>query len=233
MMKTKIIPAMGALMMMSGAAYSADLYTPMPEPAPVYTGGWYFGAFGGANWLNKTSFDVDLAGLANVRNKYKTGYVVGGAFGYDFDRAMGPLGVRLEGELSYRRNGIDSHSIGGAVQPGSFGSTTAFAGMANLLFDIETGSPFSFYGGGGIGGAEVKFKNHGVAGPVTVVNDSSTKFAWQAIAGLGYEIAPGWTFDVQYRYFNVGDVSLTSNTGPSSKTSYKSHAVLGGIRWSF
>jgi len=68
------------------------------------------------------------------------------------------------------------------------------------------------------------------------MNDDDTVFAWQAIAGVGYEVSPGWVLDVQYRYFNASDVSLTSTPlagSVSSSTDYESHAVVAGIRWSF
>ncbi|MGB5215608.1 MAG: outer membrane beta-barrel protein [Anderseniella sp.] len=167
----------------------------MPEPAPVYTGGWYFSAFGGANWLDKTTFDIGVP----VRNSYDTGYVFGGAVGYDFGQAMGPLGMRIEGELSYRSNSVKSHSIdGGAPISDAQGKTTAFAGMANILFDLNTGMPFSIYGGGGIGAAKVSFDGHGVFGDPAVMDDDKTVFAWQAIAGMGYEITPDIVLDLQY-----------------------------------
>jgi len=104
--------------------------------------------------------------------------------------------------------------------------------MGNILFDLNTGSPFTIYGGGGLGVAYVEFDGHG-ADPGTVMNDDDTVFAWQAIAGMGYEISSNIVLDVQYRYFNASDVSLTSTTGPSSSTDYESHAVLGGIRFKF
>jgi opacity protein-like surface antigen len=224
--------AAGAMLLIGGSAKAADLYTPMPEPAPVYTGGWYFSAFGGANWLDKTSFDIGVP----VRNSYDTGYVVGGAVGYDFGQAMGPMGMRIEGEVSYRNNSVKSHVVDGVRVSGSdaFGETSALAGMANILFDLNTGMPFSIYGGGGIGAANVEFDGHGVTGNGVVMDDDQTVFAWQAIAGMGYEITPNMVLDLQYRYFNASSVSLTDESGLfSSSTDYKSHAVLGGIRFKF
>lgn len=225
------------ILMMETAAQAADLYAPAPMPA--YTGGWYFGAFGGANWLDKTSFDADIGATAplllSVTNKYDTGFLVGGAFGYDFGQALGPLGLRLEGEVSYRDNDIKSQALGGALVNSPKGETKAFAGMANMLLDFDFGGPFSLYGGGGIGAANVEFDNHGT-GTVTLMNDDDTNFAWQLIAGAGYEIAPGWTLDVQYRYFRVEDLSLTTTSGGgqlTSSTNYESHAILGGFRWAF
>jgi hypothetical protein len=125
----KLSAAVSALFLMSGAAHSADLYTPPPMPA--YTGGWYFSAFGGANWLDDTSFNIDPAGPAIVDNDYDTGFVVGGAIGYDVDsidrcNTLGKLlswGLILQGpawsfvqlpcnrtQLSLRMNGQVSSS---------------------------------------------------------------------------------------------------------------------------
>ena len=72
-MKIRVSAAVfGAVLLMSGSAYAADLYAPAPEPipapmpAPAPIGGWYFSGFGGVNWLDKTSFDVDLGGEAEL-----------------------------------------------------------------------------------------------------------------------------------------------------------------------
>jgi len=225
--------AASSILMMGAAVQAADLYTPIPDPVPVYTGGWYFSAFGGANWLDNTSFDTNAFGI--IDNSYDTGFVVGGAIGYDLGQTMGPFGVRLEAEFSYRNNDVDDHSVGGAILPNSFGSTSAMAGMGNVLFDLNTGSPFTIYGGGGLGVANVEFDGHGTNAAGTVMNDDDTVFAWQAIAGVGYEIAPSWVIDVQYRYFNAGNVSLTETIGGgnSSSTDYESHSVLAGFRVKF
>jgi OOP family OmpA-OmpF porin len=224
--------AASSILMMGAAAQAADLYSPAPMPA--YTGGWYFSGFGGANWLDSTTFDIQTSPPPiTVINEYETGFVVGGAIGYDFGQAMGPLGMRFEAEISYRDNDVDIHRSGGNSFPESVGSTSALAGMGNLLFDLNTGSAFTIYGGGGLGVANVEFDGHGTAPGAVLMSDDDTVFAWQAIAGVGYEISPGWMLDVQYRYFNATGVSLTAVNGASSSTDYESHAVLGGIRIKF
>ena len=223
--------AASSILMVGAAAQAADLYTPMPEPMPAYTGGWYFSAFGGANWLDSTAFGVFSGDDFFIKNKYDTGFVVGGAIGYDFGQAMGPLGMRLEAEVSYRDNDVDKHTIDGVAQTPSNGSTSALAGMGNILFDLNTGSPFTVYGGGGVGVANVEFDGHGTI--ATLMDDDDTVFAWQAIAGVGYEISPGWIIDVQYRYFNASDASLANNDNDTSSIDYESHAVLGGVRIKF
>lgn len=234
-MKTKIFSALvGAMFLAGGAAQAADLYT--PEAAPVTPSGWYFSGFGGANWVNSTDFDITAPVAANVVNSYDTGFVAGGAIGYDLGSLSGPFGMRLEGEFSYRGNDVESHNVGGGganALGAALGETNVIAGMANVLFDMDTGSPFEFYAGGGVGVANVDFDGHGIDGVGVVMNDDDTVFAWQLIAGVGFEIMPNMILDVQYRYFRADDVSLTAVSGASSSTDYESNAVVAGIRWSF
>lgn len=238
MTKIKLVgTAIAAMFLMSSATNAAELYT--PEPIPSAVSGWYFSGFGGANWSNSTDFDIDVTGVAtgNVVNAYDTGFLAGGAVGYDLGSVSGPIGIRLEGEFGYRSNDVKSHNIGGggpnAVGP-AFGDTNVIAGMANMLFDLNTGSPFILYGGGGVGVANVDFDGHGVQGVAVVMDDDDTVFAWQLIAGVGLEIMPNMVLDVQYRYFRADDVSLTAAiSGVTSSTNYESNAVVAGLRRSF
>ncbi len=234
-MKTKIISAVaGVFLLASGSAQAADLYT--PESVPVAQSGWYFSGFGGANWVDSTDFDITAPVAANVVNSYDTGFLAGGAIGYDWGSLSGPIGMRLEGEFSYRGNDVDSHNVGGGganALGAALGETNVIAGMANVLFDLDTGSPFEFYAGGGLGVANVDFDSHGVDVVGIVMNDDDTVFAWQLIAGVGFEIMPDMMLDVQYRHFRADDVSLTAVSGASSSTDYVSNAVVAGIRWSF
>ncbi len=239
-MKNTLVTTVSATALLLGVsastAWAADLDLAAPPPAAA-PGGFYVSAFGGANWLEDTDFLIDVGGgPVSVNNDYDTGFLVGGAFGYDFGAfAGGPFGVRLEGELSYRENDIDVHSVAGAALAGSDGDTSAFAGMVNVLFDLHLNSPFTVFAGGGIGAANVDFDGHSATAVGTVLDDDDTRFAYQFIGGVGYEITPAWVIDVQYRYFRVDNVDLTSNAGVAVSTDadYESHAVLGGIRWRF
>src|SRR5690606_25281334 len=60
-------------------------------------GGLYVGAFGGANWLQLSSYPRDFSA-----KEFQPGSVVGGALGY---RCVAPL--RIEAEMSYRENSLD------------------------------------------------------------------------------------------------------------------------------
>ena len=79
------------------------------------------------------------------------------------------------------------------------------------------------------------FDGYGVDGVGVVVDHDDTVFAWQLIAGAGYEIMPGLVADLQYRYFRADGVSLTSEEtfgSVSASTDYESHSAMIGFRWS-
>ena len=233
------VAAVIAVMAHAGVAQAAD-YGTYYDPMPSAPAGWYFSGFGGVNWLRDTVFDIDdsINGIVSVENEYDSGFVAGGAVGYDMGDLMGPVGLRLEAEFSYRSNDVDSHSVnGGAANElgAALGSTNVYAGMANMLFDLDTGTPISLYAGGGIGAADVAFNGHGVDGVGVVVDHDDTVFAWQLIAGVGYEIMPGLVADLQFRYFRADGVSLTSEEtfgSVSASTDYESHSAMIGFRWS-
>src|SRR5262249_30257529 len=73
---------------------------------PAQAGYIYLGAFGGATFpeqadVNSTILTTTLRG----HDDFDPGFVVGGAVGYRFD-----FGLRLEGEVAYRRNHYDVHN---------------------------------------------------------------------------------------------------------------------------
>ena len=67
---------------------------------------------------------------------------------------------------------------------------------------------------------------------------TTTEFAWQAGAGVGYAFSPNWSLDLGYRYVDAGEFrsSDTASDGSSGNTirgDLRSHVALLGIRYSF
>ncbi len=152
--------------------------------------GFYVGGFGGANFLQtkkKQEFEY----------KFRTGYAIGGFAGYKWCQ-----GFRAEGEVSYRHNRLKSIELleTDICMHGNFSS---WSFMANGLYDLNLGCWDSCYGaiipyiGGGIGYSHQKLKinSHGLH-----ASGTENGFAWQIIAGLGYEISPCTDIDVEYRF---------------------------------
>jgi len=112
-------------------------------------------ACGFAGIFNFSNSYVDLFGGYNFVSSYKnegvqiepeTGFVVGGVFGANFLTF-----IRLEEEISYRKNKFDFVMLNNTLVPIS-GSIEAISSMTNLIFDIRLlGDYFVPYLGAGLG----------------------------------------------------------------------------------
>lgn len=167
---------------------------------------WYAGGYGGFNYTH----DGDTGGGGNAT--YDFGYAAGGFFGY----AMGN-GVRLEGEVGYRSNDVDT--IGGVAVTAEL-DTLFF--MFNGFYDLPTDSAFAPYIGGGLGVAEAEFS---IGGQVY----SDTVVAFQVGAGVLLEVSPGLQMSVDYRLFGTDDLDIGAGLGLGG-VEYLNSAVLIGLR---
>ncbi|MBS0517517.1 MAG: P44/Msp2 family outer membrane protein [Proteobacteria bacterium] len=163
--------------------------------------GTYVGIETGLNWL-----------LTSGSYQSQTGYALGGKIGYDF------VGPRLEVEGLYRHN----NSSGWVNYPGAVtyvnGQINQFSLMTNALYDITPGAKFVPYVGGGIG---LAFIDPSVSAGCTMC---STQFAYQAMAGLGFNAAPNVRFNLETRYY-----------GTTNPTSYNNNniSLLAGVTYKF
>ena len=162
-----------------------------------------------------------------------TDHDIGGAFlataGYEW-----ASGLRVEGEIGYRINGMDEgtlesvdlSAVGGPVV-GGIGIATELSGsiqslsfMGNLAYSFDIGAGgLRPYVGAGVGVAllmaDAAIKIPAVLGaPVSeqqVVDDTATVFAYQVKVGVEYPIAEQWTMGLEYRYFGTVDPSYDDN----------------------
>jgi opacity protein-like surface antigen len=125
--------------------------------------------------------------------KSNAGYNVGARGGYQ----LGPW--RFEEEYSYRRNNAAEYDAGGGSTNGVSGNRHSNSIMTNVIYGFTTGWPITPHIGVGIGPMNV-FDGLKVAGREVFFNDSSWQFAYQAIAGLHYDINPVLALDLDYRY---------------------------------
>ena len=173
----------------------------------------------GAVWLN----DSDLSQSDGTKGsaEYDTGFGITGALGYDFGL------VRIEGEVGYRKNDYDRVSASGQNKVNSSGEVTNWDFMANAYIDIETGTQFTPYIGGGIG-ASFLDTSAVTAGGIEFESDDDTVFAYQGIAGLSYSFAEVWMVQVEYRFFGTDNPTFRN-----TESEYKSHNLFFGIRFNF
>ncbi|MDA8232608.1 MAG: OmpA family protein [Magnetospirillum sp.] len=178
---------------------------------------WYVSGDVGANYVQPYS--------AQVGPNSKTGYdwkVVGlGAVGYSFGAP------KVEFEAGYRSN--DASRVGGMSGSGDVGT---FSMMTNAIYDFMPTSTWHPFLGAGIGAAEVSMNDISSNG-AWQYSGTNWNFAYQAIAGLGYDIAQNLMLKAEYRYFATLDNSVTGIGGVTGKVPYQNHSILVGLTYKF
>ncbi len=182
--------------------------------------GPYLGLGAGINLQNTENY----SGLAAPNGMdYSQGVAVAGTFGYKYGN-----GIRVELEIAYRDNGVSS-----AFKGNGTGDDSAWTGMINGLYDIDTGGAITPYLGAGIGIIHV---DRGGTGNQTVtLNGTATEAAMQAIAGVSFAINYNLKLDLSYHYLTsfTDDSYSLSTTHASVNSDYESHTILAGLRWEF
>jgi len=197
------------------------------------TRGWYVGFEVG--WSGLQAFDSSGApGHIQFHTVPDPGFGGGGVGGYNFGR------VRFEGELVFRRHGVESLN----VQPGSIsfpnlsggahpeGNITSLALMTNAIVDIFPNRSWTPYLGGGVGGARIALNDLQVS-HTNFVNKSDLQFAYQGIAGVRYQVTERLSLDLDYRYFATTDPDFKDLGGIKFKTTYATHNAMLGFTYHF
>ncbi|MEO0398554.1 MAG: P44/Msp2 family outer membrane protein [Pseudomonadota bacterium] len=162
--------------------------------------------------------------------EFDTGYAVSGAIG----KYYGPF--RAEIEVAYQNVGVETHtgvsaagidlsaedagvlvsgapanlgvSVADLVADGQGQIDTIFV-MANVLYEFGMAGPLKPYIGGGIGigFADVNYSPSAVG----IIDDGSTEFAYQAMVGFAYTVAPRADVVLGYRYRATNDVGIEAS----------------------
>ena len=145
---------------------------------------------------------------------YKSGYLINGAVGLKADN------VRVEAEIGYHNNSVDTSIYSGPR--GAHVSLWSF--MANGYYDFYSkDSSVAPYVMGGLGVTDAS-----ISGGNWGSSSSSSEFAWQLGAGVGFKTADKVTFDIGYRYLSPADASFAG-----SKVSLASSNIIAGFRVAF
>lgn len=198
-------------MKMTRIAGTAALALPMlmAGNANATEPGAYVSFGGGVNWIGEVE-----SGGATL--DFESGYSILGAFGYNFGDTEGGIGnFRLEGEVSWTQNDLDSISAGG-VSANVGGELEQWGFMVNGLVDLFPDAGIRPYVGAGLGMIDGDVS--ATLGGVTV-SSSGTEFAYRGLAGLGVPLGENTTLDVGYRYTRV-----------TSDAEYDNHGVMAQIR---
>lgn len=165
-----------------------------------------------------------------------------------------PLGnnqIRAEIELGWNSNAKDSNGyvfhVTNNYNQKFATKLSVYSAMINLYYDINTGTVFTPYIGGGFGYAYLKNKSKvtGMAGN-TPLNQGSSEgdhnLAFNLGAGISYALTDRLTFDLGYRYSDYGkfkDRAIQSVPGlqrpikVSGEYDVTAHEFLLGARYAF
>lgn len=159
-----------------------------------------------------------------------------------FGCGQGSRGFRAELTLGYRSK-FESQGepqLSAFVTPAEtmHVNITSYTGMANLYYDFGNFRGFTPYVGAGIGFAVNDMDDVSFTGnPLQIRGGTDVDFAWQVMAGVGYQISDRAILDIGYRYIDLGGVESNS-VDTSGAPSYPviaddltAHEIKVGLRF--
>ena len=188
--------------LIAAAALAMPVAAHAQEEAYVPFQGFYVGAGGGIGWPLSSTNNVTTYGS----------WMVGGKAGYDF------LGPRLELEVGYGRMGTNVFFPGSAVN----GGTGSLNTMANVYYDFMSEQRLNPYIGAGLGLSFIDSNT----------SLGSTQFAWQAMAGLRYNITSSMSVGIEGRYIGTTNPSINTPIGTITSQNQTIN-VLAGVAYKF
>ena len=238
-------PTLRATALLAAAAFAPFA---VPTAAQTADSPWYLGFqvpvmfIDDSESTTKGSQFGQVGYEARATSEYKAGFKFAGMLGYEFGG-----GFRVEGELFFARAEVDKLSYAGVTVtlgentipvPGNVdvpvsGSAKQAGAMANLWFDIPTGTDWTPYIGGGLGlirvdQAGLKYdpdtllqetlKNPALAPAlsqlppgavqaldVPEISTTDTQLAYHFGAGVGYRLNDRTTLQIGYRFQTASD----------------------------
>jgi OmpA-OmpF porin, OOP family len=158
------------------------------------------------------------------------GWAALASVGYAYDN-----GYRVELEGGYRHNEFDQIVDGLGVAVPADGSLGQYTLMANVLYDFPSASGVTFTLGGGVGASYARFDGSSFAQPV---EDDEVSLAFQAIAGLSYQMTSWLDLVMNYRYMYVTDFEFSevdalvpANTNHVNTDDLHTHTLSMGLRF--
>jgi opacity protein-like surface antigen len=214
----------------------------------------------------KTYEDTYDSGVFNSGRSYiwnigsETDSTFGGslAVGYDFGKRFN-VPIRTELEYSIFSNGDIKKSFtfldgnGVDIDTDHWKQQLRIQTLfINAYWDINTGTSFTPYVGAGLGIGIIRNKFSGSGWnpgdgdwSENFGSKTTTNFAWNVGAGLGYDINDSWTVDLGYRFVGLGSVKTSTFSEASSGTPGRvrethgkidnlfQHQVSLGVRYTF
>ena len=179
----------------------------LPSPLPCLLGSVTTNANGTSTSTTPTSF------------AFSSGYAVGLNLGYAYSS-----GLRPELNFNYSKSDIERIVIGGVNNTGQDDRIKAYRFMANVWYDIGTGTNFSPYIGGGIGLQRSELE--------LGTSRTSNAFAYQLGAGLNWWFTKKTSLSLDYR-FASSKPSFDLGSGSSLEQKLDNHQIGLGLKYLF
>lgn len=252
-MRRYALPALAgaaALIGASGSVRAAD----MPEPvykAPeveVVAAGWYLrgdigitnqrvGSLGAIEYTENSSFEV-------TEKDFDAAPFFGLGIGYQFNEWF-RMDVTGEYRADSTFSGSDSYVFESELRENDYdGEKSEWTFLVNAYVDLGNWHGLMPFIGAGIGTSRNTISgltdtfDGGVA---YAPSHSQWEFAWALYAGVGYQVMPGVTLEVAYRYIDLGDAQsgdfyldgVSEYDNPLYFNDLTSHDLRIGLRWAF
>ena len=199
----------------------------LPAFAQVWNTGVYAELNGGAVMVGEAN-DVaaEVVGdagdaLPKLGRDWEFTLGAGGAAGIGYDFGV----IRLDGGVTYLSTGIRISREGILDEDANEDTFTLLAATGNAWYDIDTGSPWTLYFGGGFGTANlgIHLVDIDVEGELDDPDYtfSTWSLAFQAGAGIGYTIADFMVIDLGYRLLGAIDPKLVKSGSLTGKGDFE------------
>ena len=199
--------------------------------------GWYVSGSAGVAALDESSSKGTITGGSTTGDvDFNFGVGLAGSVGYALEN------IRLEGEVSYRKNDLDDVTVNTVLVGTSLftnlgtvalsGDVSALAFMANAFYDFNAGEIWTPFLMAGIGAVKIDLDAISVDGVAVTYDESDTVFAYQIGVGIGYNLATKTTVNIQYRFMGTTDPSFDDGTVVIDGE-YRSHSLWVGFTQRF
>ena len=158
----------------------------------------------------------------------RTYNTVGGAIaaGYYLNRLDSRIPLRAELEYAIRSNVKASWDRSADTGLRNFDALFNVQTLqANVYWDIDTGTPFKPFIGGGLG-LSFLYADYKTEGRSSY-SDSTTGFAWNAGAGIAYNINESLTVDLAYRFAGYGHAEAKTQNSTTRNYMTANEFILG------
>jgi len=179
----------------------------------------YISLGGGLGVLGDGEVSVNHQESMDTSINYEEGWVVRGAVGAAINKNL-----RLEVEGFYNNNDADKVNFRDiVVAEADLSGIEVAGGLFNAYYDINFGSPFVPFVGGGFGIAKVDADVRNVDRSI-----DETVWAWNVGVGFAYEINKNLSLEMSYRYLATEDIEFDRLT-----LTYENNQFIGGVRITF